>query len=113
MNLLAYISRQFLKDKNVYRYRMKKVLEMTDDEVISCCHWYCEENDLIKEWNTYREKIESQYCYCSYLEQYIDNSFCYNLQMIAGGFIKPSAIPEITIDKVKCSEHCFDCEHSL
>lgn len=51
------ISRQFLKDYKVYRYRMKKVNDMTDKEVINCCHCYCEENGLISEWNEYIERV--------------------------------------------------------
>lgn len=63
-NLLAVISRDFLKIKKVYRYRMKKVADMTEDEVIRACHFYCEENSLISEWKEFREKEESNY-FCS------------------------------------------------
>ena len=62
-NLLAVISRGFLQTKKVAKYRMKKVANMTDDEVISNCHFYCEENNLIPEWNEFREKVESEYLY--------------------------------------------------
>ena len=55
-NLPADISRQFLRDKNVYRYRTKKVADMTDDEVISNCRFFYESNDLRDEWTAYREK---------------------------------------------------------
>ncbi len=108
--LLAHISHQFLKDQKVNRYRMKKVIDMTDDEVISSCHLYCEENNLNSEWYIYRDKIESQYRYCSYLEEYIDEGLCYDLQMITSGFIKSSALPDIIIDKEKCSAHCSKCK---
>ena len=111
--LLAHISRDFFRDKNVHRYRTKKVVDMDDNEVISKCHWFCEENNLTGEWNIYREKAESNYCYCSYLEQYIDDGICYDLQMITDGFIKSSALPEIKIDKEKCATHCSNCKHSL
>lgn len=109
--LLAYISHQFFKDQKVNRYRMKKVVDMTDDEVISSCHSYCEENNLNSEWHIYRENIESQYCYCSYLEEYIDEGLCYDLQMITSGLIKPSSLPDIIIDKDKCSTHCSKCKY--
>ena len=112
-NLLADISRQFLREKKVYRYRTKKVTDMTDDEVISNCHFYCEENNLISEWNEFREKAEAEYRYCSYLEEYIDDGLCYDLQMITGNYIKPSALPEIKIDKEKCAKCCAECEYSL
>ena len=112
-DLLADISRQFLREKKVYRYRTKKVAYMTDDEVISNCHFFCEENNLRDEWNVYREKAESDYRYCSYLEEYIDEGLCYDLQMITGNYIKPSALPEINIDKEKCASYCSECKYSL
>lgn len=56
MSDYAQISRQFLKEHKIYRYRMKKVNDMTDEAVVNCCHWYCEENDLILEWNEYLER---------------------------------------------------------
>ena len=111
--LLADISRQFFKDKKVYRYRTKKVVDMTDDEVIRNCHWYYQENNLTAEWRAYREKVESEYYYCSYLEQYIEQGYCYDLQMIVCGFVKSSALPELNIDKEKCAELCSTCKHSL
>ena len=112
-NLLADISRDFLQIKKVTKYPMKKITDMTDDEVISTCHFYCEENSLLLEWNEYREKIESEYRYCSYLEEYINDGLCYDLQMITGNYIKPSALPEINIDKEKCAKCCTECKYSL
>lgn len=56
---LAKISRDFLLAHKVYRYRMKKVETMTDAELIKYCHWFCEENDLLKEFISYREQRES------------------------------------------------------
>lgn len=92
---------------------MKKVANMTDDEVISNCHFYCEENNSISEWNEFREEAESGYRYCSYLGEYIDEGLCYDLQMITGNHIKPSALLEIKIDKEKCANCCFECKYSL
>ena len=111
--LLAIISRDFLKTKKVNKYRMTKVSDMTDDEVISICHFYCEENNLIAEWNQFREKAELEYRYCSYLEEYIDEGLCYDLQMITGNYIKLSALPEINIDKEKCANCCAECKYNL
>ena len=51
---LAEISRDFLLAHKVYRYRMKKVETMTDAELIKYCHWFCEENNLITEFERYR-----------------------------------------------------------
>lgn len=112
-NLLAEISRDFLKQKKVYKYRMKKVEDMTDSEVISSCHCYCEENRLTDEWYAYRENAESEYRYCSYLKEYIDEGLCCDLQMINGSYIKPSALPEIEIDKGNCKKCCDECTYSL
>lgn len=112
-NLLADISRDFLQIKRVTKYRLKKVADMTDDEVISNCHFYCEENHLISVWNEFREKAESKYRYCSFLEEFIDDGLCYDLQMIIGNYIKPSALPEINIDKEKCARCCSECKYSL
>ena len=112
-NLLAVVSRDFLQTKKVTKYRMKKIADMTDDEVISNCHFYCEENNLISEWNEFREKAESEYRYCSYLEEYIDDGLCCDLQMITNNYIKPSALPEINIDKEKCARCCSECKFSL
>lgn len=47
------IARQFLKLKNVYSYRTKKVSEMSDDNVERTCHWYCGDNNLVMEWSEY------------------------------------------------------------
>ena len=111
--LLASLSRQFLQNKKVFQRNMKKVADMTDDEVISSCHFYCEENQLTAEWNTYREKAESEFSYCPYFEQYIDKGFCYDLQMIIGGFVSPTVLPEVKIDKVQCAKHCATCKYIL
>ena len=97
--LLAVISRQFFIENNVIRYHMQKIEDMTDDEVIQKCHLYCEHNNLTEEWNAFRNKSESEYRYCDYLEEYIDESLCYDMQMITEHYIKSSALPEIKIDK--------------
>lgn len=55
---LAETSREFLQKHKVYRYRMKKITDMTDEEVIQKCHWYYEENNLVKEWQEFRTKKE-------------------------------------------------------
>lgn len=55
-NDIAILSRDFLKKYNIIRYRMKKISEMNDQEVITACHWYCEENNLISEWNDFGKR---------------------------------------------------------
>ncbi len=111
--LLANISRDFLKVKNVSRYRMKKVVDMNDREVISNCHCYCEDNNLTDEWYVFREKAEYEYRYCAYLEEYIDEGLCCDLQMITKNYIKESFLSKIKIDKEQCVKCCSECKFSL
>lgn len=57
-HLLAQISRDFLTDHRVYRYRMKKLNDMDDESVIRYCHWYCEEQGLTREFQEFRRNAE-------------------------------------------------------
>jgi len=46
------IAREYFKRKKVYKYRMKKVSDMTDEEVIQKCHAWQEENNMVDDyWN--------------------------------------------------------------
>ena len=49
--------------------------------------------------------------YCIYLKKLIDECLCYDLQMISEGFIKPSLLPDIDIDKEKLLKGCNMCTH--
>ena len=111
--LLAQISRDFFSMHGVYQYRIKKVIEMDDQEVIRCCHWYCEENNLTVEFEKYRKKAQAEYVYCSYIQQYVPEGLCYDMQMVKDGFIKSSALPEIKTDREVLQEHCAKCKNSL
>lgn len=108
-NLLAEISRQFLKEHKVYKYRMKKVSEMSDDDVIMYCHWYCEENRLNDEWRAFRKNIESKYKFCQYYSEYVDDESCEELQMILNGFSNKTEYSDI--DKEKLQENCKECKY--
>lgn len=55
----ADIARAYFKSKKVYRYRMKKIEDMSDDEVIQKCHWWYEENNLVDEHRTFEERMIS------------------------------------------------------
>lgn len=92
---------------------MKTIEDMNDEILISCCHSYCEEQGLTEEWNAFRDRIEADYHYCSYVEDFIDESCCYDLQMIGAGFIKPSALPDIPISRSELTAHCADCRYCL
>ena len=111
--LLAQISRDFFAKHRVHRYEMIKVKEMDDQAVIRYCHWYCEENNLTSEFKKYREEVESEYVYCAYLQEYISAGCCYDMQMIKGGYMKPSALPDIQIDREALEKHCADCKSQL
>ena len=44
------IAREYFKSKKVYRYRMKKISDMTDEEVIQKCHAWQEENNMVDDY---------------------------------------------------------------
>ena len=47
--------------------------------------------------------------FCPYLNEYIDEGCCYDLQMICDGYIKDSALPEVKVDKTQLSKQCQKC----
>ena len=47
--------------------------------------------------------------FCPYLNKYIDEGCCYDLQMICDGYIKDSAFPEVKVDKTELSKQCQKC----
>lgn len=110
--LLAEISRAFFKQKHIVRYKMKKTAEMSDNEVVMYCHHYCEDNNLIDEWNQFRNRIECERCDCPYVQEYISMGLCYDMQMVAYGYIKALALPA-DIDKELLLNCCKDCVHRL
>lgn len=57
--LYAYIARAYFKSKKIYKYRMKKIDDMGDKEVIQKCHWWYEENSLMDEYKVFERKILS------------------------------------------------------
>ena len=111
--LLSMISRQYLQMNKVYRYRMKKVDDMSASEVISVCHFYCEENNQTRDFKAYREKIESEFRFCPALQEYIDEGLCIDIQMISSGYIKKSALPDYDIDFSKTESKCEECRYLL
>ena len=111
--LLAQISRDFFAKQRVYQYEMIKIKEMDDQAVIRYCHRYCEKNNLTSEFKKYREEVESKCVYCAYLQDYISDGCCYDMQMIKCGYIKQSALPDIHIDKENLEKQCADCKNQL
>ena len=83
---------------------------MSDDEIIQCCHWYCEENRQTDTFEAFRTKVESEYRYCEYLSEYIDDGLCYDIQMICAGYIKCSVLENYLFDDT-ATEHCAKCRY--
>ena len=46
----ADAARAYFLHHKVFRYRMKKIADMSDDEVIQKCHWWQEENDMVQDY---------------------------------------------------------------
>ena len=109
--LLARISRDFFHKHHVFQYRMQKVSEMSDKEAIRYCHWYCESNRLTEEFNVFRNKAESAYRYCAYLQEYIEDGDCCDLQMIVNGTVDASVLPQYRIDREKAATYCGSCRY--
>lgn len=61
---------------------------------------------------THERWLELGY-YCGYLNRMIDEGDCYDIQMIQGTCIKPSALPGIRIDRHKAPEACEQCPHRI
>lgn len=56
--LLLDSSIKFLKLKKVYRYHLKKISDMTDEEIIRACHFYVWEHYLVDEFAAFRAQNE-------------------------------------------------------
>lgn len=110
---LADISRDFLMQKNLIRYKMRKIAEMSDNEVISCCHHYCEDNGLVDEWQSFRLSKEKALSYCPYLKAFIESGLCYDMQMVSFGYVKSTVLHSVEIDNVELGKCCGECEYKL
>ncbi len=72
--LLAMISRNFFRRYRIYRYRMKKIDSLSDQEVIQCCHWFCEDHRLTEDFSNYRNEIESSFLFDEETGEYTEKS---------------------------------------
>ena len=111
--LLAFVSKQYLQTQNITRYRMKRIDELSDDEVIRICHCYCEENNQTGDFAIFRNKIESEYRYCSVTQEFIEEGMCTDIQMIKEGYIKKSVLADYDIDFSKAESECERCRYSF
>ena len=50
---------------------------------------------------------------CGYLNRWIDEGLCYDIRMIANGFILPSALPALAIDRPKAKKACENCRYRI
>ena len=58
---MAAVARAWLKEHRVHQYRMKKISEMDDREVLQKCHWWNEEHQLTREFTRFeREQLYSK-----------------------------------------------------
>ena len=68
-NFAAYI---FLRKSGVNRYRLLKIDEMSDEQVVKACQLYCEENGLLHEYSVFLEQEEALQTGKQYLGKVID-----------------------------------------
>lgn len=58
---MAGVARAWLKEHRVHRYRMKKISDMDDREVLQKCHWWNEENNMTREFQQFeRDRLYSK-----------------------------------------------------
>ena len=54
----ADAARAYFRHHRVVRYRLKKIADMNDREIIQACHWWQEENDMVADyWNFVKENF--------------------------------------------------------
>ena len=52
----AIAARAYFKRHRVFRYRLKKIADMTDSEVVQKCHWWQEENNMVEDYLAFVEE---------------------------------------------------------
>lgn len=52
----AAVSRAYLKNHQVHRYRMKKIDDLDDNKIVQVCHWFCEENNLVQDYALFLDR---------------------------------------------------------
>lgn len=56
----AEIARAYFKSKKIYQYRMKKISDMTDQEVVDKCHAWQEENDMVEDYWSFVNSLQQK-----------------------------------------------------
>lgn len=59
--LYGDIARAYLKSKKVYRYHMKKISDMDDQQVIRVCHFWYEHNNQVEDYQAFQALYFSQH----------------------------------------------------
>ena len=54
------IAREYFKSKKVHRYRMKKISDMSDREVVDQCHSWQEENDMVEDYWKFVNSLQTE-----------------------------------------------------
>ena len=54
------IAREYFKSKKVHRYRMKKISDMSDREVVDQCHAWQEENDMAEDYWKFVNSLQTE-----------------------------------------------------
>ena len=113
-------SKQFLASKKILRIQNKNVCDLTDNEVVQFCHYYCEDNNLISEFNAFQDAMLSDYCYCELIDcgftnkgAYISKDLCNDIQLCCADLkSKSDLLEQKQIDWEKSNCICLKCEHN-
>ena len=46
----ADAARAYFRHQRVFRYRLKSISDMTDEEVVQKCHWWQEEHGMVQDY---------------------------------------------------------------
>ncbi len=57
--------------------------------------------------------MEAEKFFCEYLQEFIEDGLCTDIQMIAIEYIKSTALPEYNIDKEKTIKCCCNCNFKI
>jgi len=57
ISIYAVIAREYLRKNRVYRYGMKRVVDMDDGEVMQKCHFWYTENHMEDDFRTFERKM--------------------------------------------------------
>ena len=58
-----------------------------------------------------RSAVTAEHPYCPYMQKQIEPGLCYDMQMISGGYVSASALPDVKLEELQ--PYCNNCEHRL